>query len=92
MNQGMQGAEIAGVVALIVIAVLLARRLIASLRRTSPEAFLVIAAAAAALIGAVGVRVMRGDFFPDGLEPVARIGLALAIVVGSALLAVRELF
>lgn len=88
----MQGAEIAGVVALIVIAVLLARRLIASLRRTSPEAFLVIAAAAAALIGAVGVRVMRGDFFPDGLEPVARIGLALAIVVGSALLAVRELF
>jgi hypothetical protein len=87
---GMQGLELVGVAALLVIGFLLFRPWARHLRRANPGMFWAVTIVGVAVIGGTLALIFQGDFFPDRLEPVGRIALLIGVVGGGLLLSLRE--
>jgi hypothetical protein len=86
----MQTLELVGVAALLVIGYLLLRPWAHRFHHASPGLFWALAiVSAAGSVLALGL-IVRGDFFPDRLEPVGRIALLIGVVGGGVLLSQRE--
>jgi hypothetical protein len=87
---GLQGLEIAGVLALLVIVVALLWPWLTPWRLAHPSSFWPVLGVLLGVTAGLLTLVLIGDLFPDRFEAIGRILLLVGVVGGGLLLALRE--